>query len=37
MAIIQDAITSLMGGDTVDDWQSQLAMLLPWRPLCHHQ
>ena len=24
MAIIQDAITSLMGGDTVDDWQSQL-------------
>lgn len=24
MAIIQDAITSLMGGDTADDWQSQL-------------
>lgn len=24
MAIIQDAITSLMGGDTVGDWQSQL-------------
>lgn len=24
MAIIQDAITSLMGGDVVDDWQSQL-------------
>ena len=24
MAIIQDAITSLMGGDAVDDWQSQL-------------
>lgn len=24
MAIIQDAITSLMGGDIVDDWQSKL-------------
>lgn len=24
MAIIQDAITSLMGGDASDDWQSQL-------------